>query len=50
MEITETTVTTVPSSRIRTPEVASHIGETVRVAGWLHSLRRPPKASPQTVI
>ena len=36
----ETTVTTVPSARIRTPEVASHIGETVRVAGWLHSLRR----------
>src|SRR5215831_12164400 len=40
MEITETTVTTSPSIRIRTPEVASHIGETVRVAGWLHSLRR----------
>jgi nondiscriminating aspartyl-tRNA synthetase len=36
----ETTVTTVPSARIRTPEVASHLGETVRVAGWLHSLRR----------
>ena len=36
----ETTVTTVPSARIRTLEVASHIGETVRVAGWLHSLRR----------
>ena len=36
----ETTVTTVPSARIRTPEVASRIGATVRVAGWLHSLRR----------
>ena len=36
----ETTITTVPSARIRTPEVASHIGETVRVAGWLHALRR----------
>jgi nondiscriminating aspartyl-tRNA synthetase len=36
----ETPVTTSPSIRVRTPEVASHIGETVRVAGWLHSLRR----------
>src|SRR5436309_321608 len=26
--------------RIRTTEVASHIGERVRVAGWLHSLRQ----------
>jgi len=26
--------------RIRTVEVSSHIGEQVRVAGWLHSLRR----------
>ena len=26
--------------RIRTTEVASHISERVRVAGWLHSLRQ----------
>ncbi len=26
--------------RIRTVEVGTHIGERVRVAGWLHSLRR----------
>jgi nondiscriminating aspartyl-tRNA synthetase len=26
--------------RIRTTEVAAHVGEQVRVAGWLHSLRR----------
>ena len=26
--------------RIRTTEVASHVGERIRIAGWLHSLRR----------
>ena len=26
--------------RIRTIEVGSHVGERVRVAGWLHSLRQ----------
>ncbi|TMC19124.1 MAG: aspartate--tRNA(Asn) ligase, partial [Chloroflexi bacterium] len=26
--------------RIRTVKVGTHIGERVRVAGWLHSLRR----------
>ncbi len=26
--------------RIHTVEVGTHVGERVRVAGWLHSLRR----------
>jgi len=26
--------------RIRTTEVSSHVGERIRIAGWLHSLRR----------
>ncbi len=26
--------------RVRTTEVAAHVGERIRVAGWLHSLRR----------
>ena len=33
-------VSMVSMERIRSTEVGSHVGERVRVAGWLHSLRR----------